>query len=154
MVIANSYGSAHGSLEPPSQRRTPEAHAAGTDIRPAADTVLAEAADIGESKAAAWTAALLPLVKGKMNMDEAKMAQTNDALGEVERADKRDSITSEVLKESALADTVRRLGELEGVPLGDVHGLRTRARTLAKRWREAFGDEVVDLQRGILLHVS
>lgn len=100
MVIANSYGSAHGSLEPPSQRRSPEAHAAGADIRPAADTILTEAADIGESMAAAWTAALLPLVKGKMTMNEAKMAQTNDALGEVERADKRGSIASEVLKVS------------------------------------------------------
>jgi hypothetical protein len=51
-----------------------------------------------------------------------------------------------------LADTVRRLGELESVPFRDVHGLRRRARTLADRWREAFGDEVVDLQRGVLLH--
>jgi hypothetical protein len=56
-------------------------------------------------------------------------------------------------QESALADTVRRLGELESVPFGDVYSLRTRARTLADRWREAFGDEVVDLQRGVLLHV-
>ena len=54
-------------------------------------------------------------------------------------------------QESALADTVRRLGDLEGVPLGDVHRLRERARTLADRWKDAFGDEVVDLQRGILL---
>jgi hypothetical protein len=100
VVIANSYGSTHGSLEPPSQRRSPEAHAADADIRPAADLVLVEAANIGESMAAAWTAALLPLVKGKMTMNEAKMAETNDALGEVERADKRGSIASEVLKVS------------------------------------------------------
>lgn len=58
------------------------------------------------------------------------------------------------LQESALADTVRRLGELEGVPLGDVYGLRVRARTLAERWREAFGGGVVDLQQGVLLRVS
>lgn len=57
-------------------------------------------------------------------------------------------------QESALADTVRRLGELEDVPLGDVYGLRKRARTLAERWREMFGDEVVDLQRSIFLHAS
>lgn len=49
---------------------------------------------------------------------------------------------------------MRRLGELDGVPLGDVYGLRVRARTLAEQWREAFGDEVVDLQRGVFLHVS
>jgi len=56
-------------------------------------------------------------------------------------------------QESALADTVRRLGELESVPLGDLYGLRPRARTLAHRWREAFGDDVVDLQREVLLHL-
>lgn len=49
---------------------------------------------------------------------------------------------------------MRRLGELDGVPFGDVHGLRVRARTLAELWTEAFGDETVDLQRGVLLHVS
>jgi hypothetical protein len=48
---------------------------------------------------------------------------------------------------------VRRLGELDGVPLGDAYGLRVRAQTLAEQWRESFGDEVVDLQRGALLHV-
>ena len=49
---------------------------------------------------------------------------------------------------------MRRLGELDGIPFGDVYGLRVRARTLAEQWREAFGDEVVDLQREVLLHVS
>jgi len=53
-----------------------------------------------------------------------------------------------------LADTVRRLSELDGVPFGDVYGLRVRARTLTGQWREAFGDEVVDSQLGVLLHVS
>ncbi len=48
---------------------------------------------------------------------------------------------------------MRRLGELDGVPFGDIYGLRVRARTLAEQWREAFGDEVVDLQQGVLLHV-
>jgi hypothetical protein len=131
--------------------------------------------------AAAWTASLLPLVKGKTSMDEAQMARTNAALAEVERADQqRGGIAREVLKvssapcnirslqgayfladwimvvgqESALADTVRRLGELESVPFGDLHRLRARARTLADWWRDAFGDEVVDLQRRVFLTVS
>ena len=49
---------------------------------------------------------------------------------------------------------MRRLGELDGVPFGDIYDLRMRARTLTEQWRGAFGDEVVDLQRGVLLHVS
>jgi hypothetical protein len=49
---------------------------------------------------------------------------------------------------------VRRLGELDGDPFGEAYGLRVRARTLAEQWREAFGDEVVDLQREVLLRVS
>jgi hypothetical protein len=48
---------------------------------------------------------------------------------------------------------VRRLRELDGVPFGDVYGLRVHAQTLAEQWREAFGDEVVDLQQEVLLHV-
>jgi hypothetical protein len=127
---------------------------------------------VRESEASAWTVALLPLVKGKTTMDEIKMAYTSLALSEVERANERGSIPPGVLKvscassfqrsgcagvltevrqESALADTVRRLGELEDIPLGDEHGLRRRARTLADRWREMYGDEVVDLQRGVFL---
>jgi hypothetical protein len=47
---------------------------------------------------------------------------------------------------------VRRLSELESIPLGDMHSLRERAWTLADRWREAFGEEVVDLQHEVLLH--
>ena len=62
-------------------------------------------------------------------------------------------LTRKCAQESALADTVRRLGELESVPLGDLYGLRPRARTLAHRWKEAFGDDVVDLQREVLLHL-
>jgi hypothetical protein len=49
---------------------------------------------------------------------------------------------------------VRRLGELDGVPFENVYGLRVHAQTLAEQWREVFGDEVVDLQREVLLHVS
>ncbi|KAI0250532.1 hypothetical protein BJV78DRAFT_552845 [Lactifluus subvellereus] len=147
VVIANSYKRARRSIDPPSQLRslkdTNVVHAE-TDVD----------MTVGESEAAAWTAALLPLVKGKTTMDEAKMVHTSDALSEVERANERGIIPPGVLKESALADTVRRLGELEDVPLGDVYGLRKRARTLAERWREMFGEEVVDLQRSIFLHAS
>jgi hypothetical protein len=50
--------------------------------------------------AAAWTAALLPLVKGKIMLDKTKMALTSDALGEVEHANKRASLAREVLKVS------------------------------------------------------
>jgi hypothetical protein len=51
-----------------------------------------------ESETAAWTAALLPLVKGKTTIDEVKMALTSDALSEVERANKRRTIPPGVLK--------------------------------------------------------
>lgn len=63
------------------------------------DAASIEAANvnISESKAAAWTAALLPLVKGKTKMDELKMAFTSDALCEVERANRGGSLTREVL---------------------------------------------------------
>jgi len=57
---------------------------------------------ISESEAAAWAAALLPLVKGKTKMDELKMALTSDALCEVERANRRGSLTREVLKVSIM----------------------------------------------------
>jgi len=72
-------------------------------LRPPPDTdsvALVEAANesMSESEAAAWTAALLPLVKGKTTMDEARMAQTSDVLGEVERANQRGSFAVEVLK--------------------------------------------------------
>jgi hypothetical protein len=51
-----------------------------------------------QSQTAAWTAALLPLVKGKTTIDEVKMALTSDALSEVERANKRGIIPPGVLK--------------------------------------------------------
>ena len=56
--------------------------------------------NVSKSEAAAWTAALLPLVKGKTTMDGPRMEQTSDALAEVERASQRGSITREVLKVS------------------------------------------------------
>jgi hypothetical protein len=45
--------------------------------------------NVSDEAAAAWAAALLPLVKGKTTMDGARLAQTSDALSEVERADIR-----------------------------------------------------------------
>ena len=53
-----------------------------------------------ECEVAAWTAALLPLVKGKIMLDKMKIARISNALGEVERADQRGSFTREVLKVS------------------------------------------------------
>ncbi|KAF8258529.1 hypothetical protein EI94DRAFT_1754497 [Lactarius quietus] len=133
MVLVNplSHGRAHGMLKPPSRHRSPspslhdtetetvEASVVFNDITNNTDVVL----NANESdEAAAWTVALLPLV---------------------EHASDRGLINLSMLKESALADTVRRLGELEDVPLGDTHSLRDRARTLAERWRETFGDGLV-----------
>jgi hypothetical protein len=51
-----------------------------------------------EAAAAAWTAALLPLVKGKKTMDRTKMALTSVALREVERANEGGHLSLEVLK--------------------------------------------------------
>lgn len=146
-------------LEPPSRRRSPKDAVADEAFTPPLEAdgmVSVDAANArkSESEVVAWTAALLPLVKGKIMLDKAKIARISDALGEVERANQRGSFAREMLKESALGDTVRRLGELDGVPFGDIYGLRVRARTLTEQWREAFGDEVVDLQREVLLHVS
>ncbi|KAH9037610.1 hypothetical protein EDB85DRAFT_1935440 [Lactarius pseudohatsudake] len=140
MVFANtlSYGHVRRTLEPPSRRTSPSLD--DTDdplVVPDDDTTNADA---NESEAATWTVALLPLVKGKMTMDEAGMVRTSDTLSKVEHASEQALITLGMLKESALADTVRRLSELEDVPLGDAYGLRDRARTLAERWRETFGD--------------
>jgi hypothetical protein len=47
------------------------------------DTVNAR---ISESEVAAWVAALLPLVKGKIMLNKTKIARINNALGEVEHA--------------------------------------------------------------------
>lgn len=57
--------------------------------------------EVVAAAAAAWTAALLPLVKGKTTMDGARIAQTSDALGEVERANQRGDLARDVLKVSS-----------------------------------------------------
>ena len=76
----------------------PPASASLALVEAAAETRMSD----GEAAAAAWTAALLPLVKGKTTMDETRMAQINDALGEVERANQRGGLARDVLKVSDL----------------------------------------------------
>ncbi|KAH8985910.1 hypothetical protein EDB92DRAFT_2024319 [Lactarius akahatsu] len=127
MVFANtlSYGHVRRTLKPPSRRTSPSLD--DTDdplVVPDDDTTNADA---NESEAAT--------LDGR-----AGMVRTSDPLSKVEYASEQALITLGMLKESALADTVRRLSELEDVPLGDAYGLRDRARTLAERWRETFGD--------------
>ena len=96
VVIANSHVSARRSIELPQPQQQSKEDAAA-DVALMAST---EAANVSENEASAWTAALLPLVKGKTKMDKAKLAQTSDALGEVERANWRGSTAREVLKVS------------------------------------------------------
>jgi hypothetical protein len=112
VVIANSHGPAHRMLEPPRQPSpsstppkppndtvdaVPPAPATNTSslasVEAAAETNVSD-----DEAAAAWTAALLPLVKGKTTMDGARLAQTSDALSEVERADIRGGLVRDVLK--------------------------------------------------------
>jgi hypothetical protein len=105
-VIPNSHRSTPRILEPPSRRRSPKDAAADEAFGPpleADGVALVDSianARISESEAAAWTAALLPLVKGKIMLDKTKIARTSDALGEVERANQRGSFAREVLKVS------------------------------------------------------
>lgn len=145
IVFANSlsYGHVRRTLEPPSRRRSPSLN--DTDDP---NVVLNDVTDANENAseaAAAWAVALLPLVKGKTPTDDAGMARTSDTLREVEHASDQGLISLGMLKESALADTVRRLSELEDVPLGDAYGLRDRARTLSEQWRDRFGDGLLSL---------
>ena len=100
-------------LEPPSRRRSPKDAAADEVLTPPIEVdgvVSVDTANAGksESEVAAWTAALLPLVKGKIELDRAKIARTSDILGEVERAHQRGIFTREVLKVSK----VLKLGQI------------------------------------------
>ncbi|KAI0269419.1 hypothetical protein BC834DRAFT_866203 [Gloeopeniophorella convolvens] len=88
------------------------------------------------TEAAAWTAALLPLAKGKALPDAAMLARAHDALSAADHARR---ISTRVLKESGLADAVKRVGEEKGGPL------RNRARQLAEWWRANFGDAALGL---------
>lgn len=103
LVIPNSQRSTPRILEPPSRRRSPK-DAADEAFRPLeADGVVpidTAKAGINEGEAAAWTAALLPLVKGKIVMNKAMIAQTSNILCEVERANQRGRFAREVLKVS------------------------------------------------------
>jgi hypothetical protein len=121
LVIPNSHGPARRSIEPPRppspQRKSSDDTAdAAPPSRPAADVALESSVEAVKSNmndgeaAAAWTASLLPLVKGKTSMDEAQMARTNAALAEVERADQqRGGIAREVLKVSSAPCNIRSL---------------------------------------------
>ncbi|KAH9172113.1 hypothetical protein EDB89DRAFT_995275 [Lactarius sanguifluus] len=98
MVFANtlSYGHVRRTLEPPSRRTSPSLD--DTDdplVVPDDDTTNADA---NENEADAWTVALLPLVKGKMTMDEAGMVRTSDTLSKVEHASEQALITLGMLK--------------------------------------------------------
>ena len=114
VVIANSHGPAHRMLEPPRQPSPSSRPKPPNDAvdavpppppPPATNTsslALVEATaqtNVSDDEAAAaWTAALLPLVKGKTTMDGVRLAQTSDALSEVERADVRGGLARDVLK--------------------------------------------------------
>lgn len=83
-----SYGHVRGILQPPSRRRSPSLNDTDNTSVVFNDITNAEAPNESE-EAAAWTVALLPLVKGKTTMDKAGMARTSDTLGKVERASDR-----------------------------------------------------------------
>ena len=74
-------------------------------------------ARISESEAAAWTAVLLPLVKGKIELDKVKIARISEVLGEVERANQRGSFAREVLKVSKVLKL--KLGQTLACPTED-----------------------------------
>ncbi len=102
MVFANSlsYGHVRRTLEPPSRHTSPSLN--GTDDPNVVldDDITTNTDDVNESEAAAWTAALLPLVKGKTTMDEAGMTRTSDTLGKVEIASDQGLITLGMVKVS------------------------------------------------------
>jgi hypothetical protein len=107
VIPTNSRRSTPRILEPPSRRRSPKDAAADETFSPPVEVdgvAQVDAANVSEneSEAAAWTAALLPLVKGKIILDKAKIARTSNALDEVERADQRGIFAREVLKVSNL----------------------------------------------------
>ncbi|KAF8490953.1 hypothetical protein F5888DRAFT_1081978 [Russula emetica] len=125
VVIPNSHRSTPRILEPPSRRRSPKDAVAGVATDEAfspleADDVAlvvdAANAGISKSEAAAWTAALLPLVKGKILLDKTKIARTSDALGEVERANQRGNFAREVLK---VSKSVKNMGKPSRAPTED-----------------------------------
>lgn len=93
-----SNGHVHDILEPPSRRRSPSLKDTdGTVVFN--DITNADVPNEGE-EAAAWTAALLPVVKGKTTMDETGMTRTSDTLRKVEHASDRGVITLGMLKVS------------------------------------------------------
>ena len=98
-----SYGHTHGILEPPVRRRSPSLILDDTTTTDEPSVVFNDItnADLpsGDSdEAAAWTVALLPLVKGKTTMDEMGMARTSDTLRKVELASDRGLVTLGMLE--------------------------------------------------------
>jgi hypothetical protein len=116
VVIPNSHRSTPRILEPPSRHRSPkdavaaaalvdEIFSSPLEAEAEAEGVVAAPVDaanakISESEAAAWTAELLPLVKGKITLDKMKIARTGNALREVERAHQRGGFAREMIKVS------------------------------------------------------
>lgn len=101
MVVVNtlSYGHVHRTLEPPSRRRSPSSLNDTDEPSVVFDDISnADVVIENENEVAAWTVALLPLVKGKTTMDEAGMARTSDTLGKVEHASDQGLITPDMLK--------------------------------------------------------
>ena len=93
-----SYGHVRGILKPPPRRRSSSLEEADNTSVVFNDITNADIPNESEEEAAAWTGALLPLVKGKTTMDKAGMARTSDALGKVERASDRGLINLGMLK--------------------------------------------------------
>ncbi|KAI9466585.1 hypothetical protein BJY52DRAFT_1232951 [Lactarius psammicola] len=102
MVFANSlsYGHVRRTLDPPSRRRSPSLDDTDDPNVVLDDGITTNTDDVNEGEAAAWTVALLPLVKGKTTMDEAGMVRTSDTLSKVEHASDQGLITLGMLKVS------------------------------------------------------
>ena len=84
--------------------RPPEADGVGVVL---VDAAIARISESESEAAVAWTAALLPLVKGKIMLDKTMIARTSVALGEVEHTNKRGGFAREVLK---VCKSVSKLG--------------------------------------------
>jgi hypothetical protein len=95
-----SYGHVRRTLQPPSERRSPSLNDTDDPSVVFDDISNVDVVNEKENEAAAWTVALLPLVKGKTTMDEAGLARTSDTLGKVEHASDQDLITLDMLKVS------------------------------------------------------
>jgi len=84
-------------MEPPLRRKSASLN--GTDDASGVFDDITNT-DANETEATTWTAALLPLVKGKKTMDEERMVRVSDTLGKVEHASDQGLITLDMLKVS------------------------------------------------------